>query len=163
LLFVLANVVGFVGWGISGAIFIDAQLSAAAALGIGEKSSFKGIHEELTRNPQLKSLGPRRCVLIVRLLAERARSPDDVAAIGPPIGLLWIIGEKPEMSWLVERFDTLLRLYEKQPSEAMEACDTLVAATQRSAATMAEMLEAMVVAGGGSETAGALPSAGITA
>jgi hypothetical protein len=51
---------------------------------------------------------------------------------------------------LAPRFDQLLRLYEKSPSESAEVADTLVTATKRSAASFEDMLVAMIVARGGS-------------
>jgi hypothetical protein len=147
-----SNLLGFLGWITSGAIHVDAQLSAGAALGTSRKARLRQVYEALNRDRRLKVLGPRRRVELVRLLSERARSPDEMLDMAPAVGLLWIIGDRPPMEWLVERLDSALRLYGMEAARAMEAADTITASTQQSAASFAETLEALVVAGGGSPT-----------
>lgn len=92
-IFAGANVAGFVGWGMQGAVYVDAQLSAAAALGGMQKAAARGAFVALTDDKRLASLGPRLRADLVRLLAERGRSPVEIQMMGPAVGLLYIIGE----------------------------------------------------------------------
>lgn len=92
------------------------------------------------------------------MLADRSRSPAEIEAMGVPIGMLYLIGDPRDIDWLVERFDSILRLYKKKAEESMDVADTLTASFQRSAATLEEMIEALVVAGGGSTSEPPIPT-----
>lgn len=63
-----------------------------------------------------------------------------------PIAMLWVVQEC-DLAWLVEHFDRLLRLYGKPASNAMQVAGTLTVATQRSAASSVEIVEAMCQVG----------------
>jgi len=159
-LFVGVNVVGFMAWGTAGAVYADAELASAAALGGGEKSDMRALSEALQKEQALKVLGPRRRANLIRLLSERARTPAEVRHMATPLGMLWIIGDRPDLSWLVERFDSLLRLYDKAAVDAMEVADTITVSSQQSATTQNEMIEALVVASGGTATASTTMASG---
>lgn len=146
----LANFLAFVGYGIAGAIYVEAEVAAASARANVDKAEIEKVVEGLKQDKRLALLGPRRRANLVRLLADRARDPEEIAEIAPPVGLLYIIGEPRSLLWLVERFDVILRLFGHDADEAMEVADVLTAGTQNSAATLEEMIEASVVAGGGS-------------
>src|SRR5688572_14205308 len=85
---------------------------------------------------------------LISLLAQRARTPSEIEEMALPVALLWVV-HRPDLGCLVERFDTLLRLYGEPASESMRVADTLSAGTKASAATFTEMLDALVAAAGG--------------
>lgn len=149
-LLLVANLVAFVGWGMAGAIYVDQQTADASALGVIERDEVKRLLANFDRERDLHILGPRRRARLVRLLAKRARSAAEIEQMALPLGMLWVICDKPNLDWLVERFDTLLRLYGQRAAEAMATADVLTAGAQQAAATLEEMLEASVVAAGGS-------------
>jgi len=152
-LFVGVNIIGFSAWGVAEAIYVDAEMASAAALSGREKSEMRALAKALEQDRALTVLGPRRRARLIRLLSERARTPAEVRHMATPIGTLCIIGDKPDLSWLVERFDSLLRLHDKPAADAMDVADTITVSSQQSAATQNEMIEALVVASGGTATA----------
>jgi hypothetical protein len=159
-LFLGVNIAGFLAWGTAGAIYVDAELASAAALGSSEKSDMRALSNALEQDQALKVLGPRRRANLIRLLSERARTPSESRQMAGPIGLLWIIGDKPDLAWLVERFDSLLRLYDKPSTDAMDVADMITVSSQQSAATQNEMIEALVIASGGTPTPSTSTTAG---
>ena len=90
---------------------------------------------------------PLKRAELIRELAGKARSPDEIRVAAGPIAQLSVVfGCDP--NWLAPRFDQLLRLYGKSADESMEVADTLTRGSQLSAASFEEMVEAMLVAGG---------------
>lgn len=151
MIFVVANALAFVGSGVAGAIYVDAELAAAAGRsGAYEKADMREALSALEQNRELAALGPRLRARLVRSLADRNRSPEEIEAMGVPIGMLYFIGVPRSIDWLVERFDSILRLYDEEPQDSMKVADTITASSQQSAATLEETIEALVVAGGGS-------------
>jgi hypothetical protein len=143
--FVGANVVGFLLWGAVGAAYVDQQLSAGAALGNAPKAALRRVYKELERDRNLRGLGPRRRALLVRALAERCRSPEEIADMAPAIGVLWII-EEGDLETLADDIDKLIRRYDKPAAETMNVADTLTASAQRSASTVRQMIDALLSA-----------------
>jgi hypothetical protein len=143
--FVVANVVGFLAWGVAGAVYVDAELSTGAALGATDKAALRAVYNGLARERALRAMGPRWRAVLVRALAERARAPEEVAQMAVPIGLLWV-AHRPDLEALVDDFDTLLRRFGKGAEEAMSVADTLSASTTRSAATFDQSIEALLAA-----------------
>jgi hypothetical protein len=97
-------------------------------------------------------VGPLRRAEFIRLLAERARSPEEIREMLCPLGMLWIV-HRPQPEWLVEHFDCLLRRWDRPAADAMSLADTLTVAAQRSAATFEQIVEAMVEASSASPVA----------
>jgi hypothetical protein len=152
-LFVVLNALGFIGWGLAGAIYVQAELSGAKAFNATDPERTEHVDKILRRRDELKVLGPRRRARLVHLLAERHRDTREIEQIAPPIGLLWTLADKPDLEWLVERFDTVLRAWNTPAADAMRTADTITSGALHSAASVAEMLEALAVAGGGSPRA----------
>jgi hypothetical protein len=147
-LFMAANALGFVIWGVVHAAKIDEELTYAAIQADVPQASVKAAYHWLGKQRELRAMGPRRRAMLVRLLCERARSPDEVRDMALPIGMLWLT-HKPDLAWLVEQFDAALRVYGEPASASMRLADVLTVGTQQSAANFEQMLEALVVAGGG--------------
>lgn len=91
--FLGVNIVGFLAWGAAEAIYVDAELASAAALGGGEKSGMRALSEALEKDQALKVLGPQRRANLIRMLSERARTSSEIRHMAAPIGLLWIVGD----------------------------------------------------------------------
>ncbi len=159
LIFVMVNVAGFFISGMVGAAQVDADMAVAAAHGGYEKAEMQAALSTLIADNRLTILGTKKRAKIVLALADRSRSPAEIEDMGSPIGMLYVIGEPRSIEWLVERFDTIMRLYGHRSEEAMDVADTLTASFQRSAATLEETIEALVVGGGGSASAPPLATA----
>lgn len=149
-LFVAVNVLGLVAWGAAGAVQVESAMSEAAAQSGADVAELTDVHRQLVARRDLRSLGPRRLAKLMVALAKRARGPAEIREMAPPLAYLWIGQNKPDLDWLVGSFDGLARLYGKEADDAEEMADILTAATQRSAATFEDMVEAMIVAAGGS-------------
>jgi hypothetical protein len=144
-LFAAVNAAGFLAWGAAGAVFVDSQLSAGAALANADKVELRAVYDQLGRDARLRAMGPRRRAVLVRALAERARRPLEIAVMAPPIGLLWL-AHRLDLEALVEAFDTLLRRFDKEAAEAMAVADVLTVAAQQSAGTFDQTLDALLAA-----------------
>lgn len=92
-----------------------------------------------------RQMGPIERSILIRALAERARSPAEIEQIAHPLALLWVV-HRPDLNWLAGTFDQLLRLHGLEASESMRVADTITAATKASAATFEEMVDALVAA-----------------
>lgn len=92
---------------------------------------------------------PLRRGELIGALAAQARSPSEMRPMALAVAQLSVIFDCDPI-WLAPRFDQLLRLYEKSAADSEEVADTLVTATKQSAASFEDMLQAMIVAGGGS-------------
>jgi hypothetical protein len=62
-----------------------------------------------------------------------------------PIALLWAV-HRPDLDWLVDRFDQLLRRSGMDAGDSMRLADVVSAGTKAGAATFEEMVEAMIAA-----------------
>lgn len=159
MIFVMVNIAGFLISGVVGAAQVDADMAAAAAHGGYEKVEMQAALSKLLADKRLTILGTKKRAKIVLALADRSRSPAEIQDMGSPIGMLYVIGEPRSIEWLVERFDSIMRLYGHCSEEAMDVADTLTASFQRSASTLEETIEALVVAGGGSASVPSLATA----
>jgi hypothetical protein len=97
-------------------------------------------------------MGPLERASLISQLAQRARQPAEMKAMVRPIALLWAV-HRPEIGWLVENFDRLLRLYDMEANESMRLADVISGATKAGAATFVEMVEAMTAVAETSEPA----------
>jgi hypothetical protein len=148
-LFLVANVVGFAGWGIYLAMAEEEKVIYAATQAGVEKEEIQALHRRIRRSHKaFRIMGRIEVAELISLLAQRARNPSEIEEMALPVALLWVV-HRPDLAYLVERFDTVLRLHGEPASESMRVADTLTAATKASAATFTEMLDAMVVASGG--------------
>lgn len=139
---------GFVIYGVAGAMHIEAELTYAATQADVEPVELKDVNKRLSRVRELRAMGPKKRALLIRLLAEQHRDPGEIEEMAVPIGLLWLV-HKSDLRWLVGRFDQVLRLYGEPATASMNVADTLTVSTQQAAATFEEMVNALVVAGGG--------------
>jgi hypothetical protein len=86
---------------------------------------------------------------LIRALAGQARTPAEIRPMATAIAQLSVIFDC-EAVWLAPRFDQLLRLYDESAADSEKVADILTTATKNSAATFEDMLEAMIIAKGGS-------------
>ncbi len=92
---------------------------------------------------------PLRRGELIGALAGQARSPSEIRPMAVAVAQLSVIFDCDPI-WLAPRFDQLLRLYGESAPDSEKVADTLVTGTKQSAASFEEMLEAAIVAGGGS-------------
>lgn len=90
-----ANLFALLAWGAASAIYMQAEMSAAAALSEQNPSELRQTYEAVTKIRDLRSMGGRRSARMVRLLAERGRQPEEILVIAHAVGLLWIITTRP--------------------------------------------------------------------
>jgi hypothetical protein len=138
-----ASLLGVLGWSIWLAAKKESLL-ASAAIQIGStKPEMEALHRRLYSSHRVfRQLGPIGLANLIRLIAERARQPNEIAAMALPIAMLSVT-QQCEMPWLVEHFDRLLRLYGKAATESMAVADLLTVTTQSAAASFREIVEAM--------------------
>lgn len=146
LIFAVVNLVAVLAWSVYLAAQKETHLIYASTQGGTSKDEMYRLHKRLwDGHKAFRILGPIETALLVSLLAQRARSPEEIEAMATPIAMLWVT-HSPDLGWLVNRFDSLLRLYGEPASASMRLADTLSAATKESAATFEEIVEAMKTA-----------------
>jgi hypothetical protein len=96
---------------------------------------------------------PLRRGELIGALAGQARSPSEIRPMALAVAQLSVIFDCDPI-WLAPRFDQLLRLYGESAADSERVADTLVTGTKQSAASFEAMLEAAIVAGGGSVESG---------
>jgi hypothetical protein len=143
-LLAVVNLVAILAWSCILALRVEEKLRYAATETGEPIAKLKELAKRLRRKEGLKAVTPVEQAEIVRLLAERARSLEEIEDMTPAIGSLMLL-HGPPLPWLVEHFDRLLRLAGESASKAMEVAGTLSASTQQAAASFTEMLEAMIV------------------
>jgi hypothetical protein len=142
-IFVTINVCGLLVHAVWLAFQKDALLTHAATQCDVTGQEIRDLADTLDGNEYLQGMGPIDRARLVDYLSERARTPEEIGAMAPPIAALWTL-ERPPLDWLVERFDRILRLYGHSADDSMEVSDTLVRTNQVSAGTFIEIVDAMI-------------------
>lgn len=126
-------------------ILVDASVQSAD-MSVEEADE---IWHWMKRQKAFAVVRPLRRGELIGALAGQARSPSEIRPMAVAVAQLSVIFDCDPI-WLAPRFDQLLRLYGKSAAESEEVADSVVTATKQSAASFEEMLEAMIVGGGGS-------------
>ncbi|MPZ91858.1 MAG: hypothetical protein GEU68_09555 [Actinobacteria bacterium] len=123
----------------------ETLLESAAVESNRTKEDMEALHRRLTHSDTaFEWLGPIDTANLIRLLAHRARSPEEIEMMALPIVMLLAAFQPGPVEELVEKFDRLLMLTGEPANRAMNIADTLTSATQVSAATFNEMLDALI-------------------
>jgi len=139
-----ANIIAAIIWSIRLAIKKDHLLTSASAQSTVEKKELEGLYDQLPNvHKVFKAIGPIDRARLLFALSRRGRNIDEMSKIAVPVALVWYV-HKPELEAFVDQFDRLLRLWGKSADEAMSVADMITAASQHSAATFDEMMEALV-------------------
>lgn len=127
------------------AMRLESILTSAAIESGRETAEMTELHDSLKRSHKaFQWLGPIKTADLIRLLAQRNRMPNEIRNMALPIAMLLAAFEPGTMESLIERFDRLLRLAGKSADEAMAVADTLTVGTQQGAASINEMLDALI-------------------
>jgi lysozyme len=149
--FLGVNVVAIVIWSIRLAMQKETLLTFAATQSARTKEEMEALYDRLHRSHQaFRLLGPIRLAELISHLAQRGRDPGEIAEMARPVAMLSTVNDVG-LGWMAVRFDRILRLYGDPATESMRIADTLTRATQLSAITFEEMVDATiaVVAPGG--------------
>ena len=90
----------------------------------------KALAKRVRRAPRSAPVGPIEQSELIRLLAERGRSPQEIELIAPEIGNLHLL-HRASLPWLAERFDKLLRLTGEPATKAEGVAATVSASASR--------------------------------
>jgi hypothetical protein len=154
-IFILVGVVAILTWSVVLALRKDRILTAAAVQGAElDREGAEELWHWMGREGSFGAVRPLLRAELICSLAGLARDSDEIRAMAPPIAALSLIFDC-EPLWLAPRFDRLLRLYGHEAADAEAVADTLTAATQRAADSFENMVEGMIVAGGGGPASGA--------
>jgi hypothetical protein len=140
----IVNVIAGLVWSVILAARVESKLTYAAIQAGVPTEAMKELAKHLGKRSQLKVLGPQQQAELIRLLAERNRSPDEIEDMAIPIGTLKAIHDA-SLPWLVESFDRLLRLANEPASKSMEIADTIQGTTQNAVGTFKEIVDAFVI------------------
>lgn len=138
------NLVAILVWSRILALRVEEKLRYAATETGESMPKVKALAKALRRQEGLRWMSPTEQAEIIKLLAERARSVEEIEDVAPAVGSLALL-HGASLPWLVEHFDRLLRVAEEPASKATEAAATLSASTQQAAASLKEILEAMII------------------
>lgn len=126
------------------AIKHDAILTYAATQAGATREHMKALAQRLRQSGKVfQVLGPIVTAQLMSYLAQRGRNVSEIEQMAPAIATLWVV-HQPDLETFVRDFDRLMRLWHKPASESMPVADVLTAASQHSAATFLEMLDAMI-------------------
>jgi hypothetical protein len=142
-LLAVVNLIAILIWSCVLALRVEERLRYAATETGKPIAEMKQLAKRLRGKDGLKAIGPVEQAEMIKLLAERARSIEEIEAMAPPIGSLALLHGAP-LPWLVEHFDRLLRVAGEPAEKSMEAAATLSASTKQAAASFSEMLKAMI-------------------
>ena len=144
--FVATNLIAFVAVSVRLAMRQEEILLYAATQCDAAKQDMYAISKWMRqeRGP-FALMGPLERAELISELAQRARQPHEMKEMALPIALLWAV-HRPDLGWLVEHFDRLLRLYDMEADDSMQLADVISGATKAGAATFVEMVEAMTAA-----------------
>jgi hypothetical protein len=143
-IFLVANALGVLAWSVYLAAQKERTLTYAATQAGTTKEEMQDLHQYLmTEHEAFMAMDPITVAQLISQLSQRNRSVEEIKQMALPIALLWVV-HRPELNSFVERYDRLLRLHGEPASRAMAVADTLTQATQHSAATFEEMLDAMI-------------------
>lgn len=112
------------------AILVEASVQSAD-MSVEEAGE---IWEWMRKEKAFAVIRPLQCGELIRVLAEQARSPQEIRPMAVAVAQLSVIFDHDAL-WLAPRFDQLLRLYDKSASDSEEVADLLVTSTKRSAAS----------------------------
>lgn len=143
LIFAVVNLVGLLVWSLYLAAQKQTHLIYASTQSGTSKDEMYRLHKRLWNGDKaFRILGPIETARLVSLLAQRARSPEEIEEMALPIAMLSVT-HSSDLDWLVNGFDSILRLHGEPATASMRLADTLSAGTKESAATFEEMVEAM--------------------
>lgn len=147
IIFLGATVVAILAWSIYLAAKKEDILLYAATQCGAPKQEMLDLFDRLRKLPgrPLAAMEPLVQARLMSDLAQRARTPEEIELMVPPIAMLWVI-HRPDLTWLASNFDRLLRLYGMDATESMRLADVVTAGTKSSAATFEEMVDALVAA-----------------
>lgn len=146
LLVAVASVLAILGWSIRLAARKEEQLLYAATQARATKEDVYDLYSRLRHSHRVfRVLDPLDLARLIRLLSERARSIPEIEDMAQPVAMLYVT-HRPELPWLAESFDRLMRLQRKPASESMSVADILTVAAQQSAATFVDVVEAILAA-----------------
>jgi hypothetical protein len=149
-IFIFANVLATVIWSVILAVKNQSVLVGAAVQSTSmSRDDAEILWKWMKRERAFGVLRPIERSELIRALAGQARNPDEIRPMATAIAQLSMIFDCDAV-WLAPRFDQLLRLYGEDAVDSEEVAGTLTAATKNSAATFKDMLEAMIIAKGGS-------------
>ena len=97
----------------------------------------------MTEHEVFMAVGEHKVAHLIRQLAQRNRSAEEIKLMTLPIALLWDV-HRSEMNGFVERFDRLLRLYDEPAERAMAVADILTTSTSTAADPFDQMLDALI-------------------
>lgn len=145
LLFIVSSVIALAATSVRMAMKLESTLVSAAIEGDLSVDDVKALHRHLKgSHDAYKWLGPIKLGELIRLLAQRARSKEDIAAMSLPIAMMLAAFDPLPMPELVGKIDRLLRLTGTPAAETMKIADTLTKATQVGAWTFMETLDALL-------------------
>lgn len=140
----LTNLVAILATSVNLAIRNEDILAFAASQAGTTKKEMQALAKRLIRSGKVfKTLGPIRTAQLISFLSQRGRNIRDIEKMAPAIATLWVV-HRMDLEPFVRDFDRLMRLWKKPPTESMHVADVLTVASQKSAATFDEMLQAML-------------------
>ncbi len=144
--FVLANILGAIGYGLSLAAEKEDILANAAAVSGSDMKSLAKLQSDLRQKHKvIRNLRPLDQSRLILYLSKRARGTNEIGAMAPHIAALWIINRPDiELPTLVEKFDQLLRLWNMPVEDSAKLADQLTVLAQRSPTSLDDLMDGLI-------------------
>jgi hypothetical protein len=140
----VANTLAAVIWSVRLAMKKENLLTKASTQGNNSVKEVELLYDQLAeRHKVFEYIGPIERAHLILLLSQRGRSKDEILDMAPPIAMLQQVHDF-QFDAFVPKFDRLLRLWGKSAEETEDLADTLTVATKKSAATMDDMIDALI-------------------
>lgn len=141
---------GIISASVGSATRVQTELATAGEAAGQSTDEMRALADRVNENPKLASVPPLQRVQMIRLLAERSRSLDEIEDMVGPIAQLAVL-EGVDPLWLAGRFDIQMRVWDEPSGKAEETASTLHGTTANSSMTLADLLDALDAFAGISE------------
>lgn len=147
LVFIVANILGFVAYGVWLAARKQAILAAAAAQSGMTLQEMEALQRRLRNaHTAFRALDPIELAEFVRTLAQVGRPIGEMEILALPIALLSRVHDV-DLGVLTPKFDQLLRVWGRSAGDSMKVADQLTVAVQKTPASLMDYVESLTTVG----------------
>jgi hypothetical protein len=140
---VIANIVAGLVYSVWLAMKKEDILTRAATQSGLKIEDCENLYSELSEHRCIKYLSPLQRANLIFYLSIRGRNKSEIKEIALVIAKIFVV-HKIELKKLVDKYDKILRLWNKPAEKAEEIGDKITKASQNTATTFEEMMDGMI-------------------
>jgi len=145
-IFLAAMVLGAILWGLWLAVRQQDILAQAAVASDAQRSELETLQKRLRKSHrEFRHIGPLDQARLIRNIAERNRSIDEIEQMANPVATLWVAYRPAvELKELVVDFDRLLRIWKTPANKSSKNADKLTGAIRHSAGGYRDVIDGLM-------------------